>query len=149
MSEKFPFRTEITVRGYEMDSFGHANNSAYLNWLEHARWEAFRVLRLGEIFGDIETIVRHIEIDYRAETFCGDRLSLAVWPRAVGGTSFTLGATIRIADSATEAARTGKICALGTVVLVCIKRGGGKVRVPDAFREQFPSEDPGSEPSGF
>jgi acyl-CoA thioester hydrolase len=32
----------VTVRGYELDSFGHVNNAVYLNYLEQARWEVFR-----------------------------------------------------------------------------------------------------------
>jgi acyl-CoA thioester hydrolase len=32
----------LTVRGYELDSFGHVNNAVYLNYLEQARWEIFR-----------------------------------------------------------------------------------------------------------
>ena len=149
MGEIFPFRTEIGVRGYEMDSYGHANNAAYLNWLEHARWQAFRLHKLWDMFRDMETVVRHVEVDYRAETFFGDRLSVVIWPRSVKDTSFVLGSTIRIADSCREASRTGKIAALGTTVLVCVKPGSGTVRVPDAFRELFPAEDPGAEPAGI
>ena len=32
-------KTEITVRHYECDSYGHVNNANYLNYLEHARSE--------------------------------------------------------------------------------------------------------------
>jgi len=145
MKHVFPFRTEISVRGYELDSFGHANNAAYLNWLEHARWEAFRAHNLWSLFGDVETVVRHIDIDFKMETFFGDRLSIVVWPRRVGETSFTMGSVIRIADSARGNERTGKIAAEGTTTVVCVKQGTGKVRVPDAFRELVPQEDPGHE----
>ncbi len=33
-----PHRTSITVRGYELDSYGHVNNAVYLQYLEQARW---------------------------------------------------------------------------------------------------------------
>jgi len=36
------FTTDITVRGYELDSFRHLNNAAYLNYLELARWEILK-----------------------------------------------------------------------------------------------------------
>src|SRR6056297_3517226 len=33
---------ELTVRGNELDSFGHVNNAVYLNYLEQARWDILR-----------------------------------------------------------------------------------------------------------
>ena len=33
--------TEVQVRGYELDSFGHVNNAVYLNYLELDRWNVF------------------------------------------------------------------------------------------------------------
>ena len=31
--------TYLTVRGYELDSYGHVNNAVYLQYYEQARWE--------------------------------------------------------------------------------------------------------------
>lgn len=31
----------LTVRGYELDSFGHVNNSVYLQYAEEAKWHFF------------------------------------------------------------------------------------------------------------
>ena len=33
--------TEIKVRGYHLDLFGHVNNARYLEFLEEGRWAAF------------------------------------------------------------------------------------------------------------
>lgn len=32
----------LTVRGYELDSFGHVNNAVYLQYAEAAKWDFFR-----------------------------------------------------------------------------------------------------------
>lgn len=36
----------LTVRGYELDSFGHVNNAVYLNYMEQARWEMLKDLNM-------------------------------------------------------------------------------------------------------
>ena len=33
------YRTELEVRGYELDSYGHVNHAVYPSYLEHARWQ--------------------------------------------------------------------------------------------------------------
>lgn len=40
------FEYRFTVRGYELDSYGHVNNAVYLNYFEQARWEILRELGL-------------------------------------------------------------------------------------------------------
>lgn len=32
----------LRVRGYELDTFGHVNNSVYLNYAEEAKWDFFQ-----------------------------------------------------------------------------------------------------------
>lgn len=38
------YKTEITVRHYECDAYGHVNNANYLNYLEHARGEFLKAV---------------------------------------------------------------------------------------------------------
>jgi acyl-CoA thioester hydrolase len=33
---------QLTVRGYELDSYHHVNHAVYLNYMEQARWEIMR-----------------------------------------------------------------------------------------------------------
>lgn len=33
-----PYLTEIKIRGYHLDLYGHVNNARYLEFLEEARW---------------------------------------------------------------------------------------------------------------
>ena len=37
-----PYCISLTVRGYELDSYGHVNNAVYLQYLEQARWMMMR-----------------------------------------------------------------------------------------------------------
>ena len=39
---------KLTVRGYELDSFGHVNNAVYLNYSEDAVWHFFKSSGLME-----------------------------------------------------------------------------------------------------
>jgi YbgC/YbaW family acyl-CoA thioester hydrolase len=44
------FEFKFSVRGYELDSYGHVNNAVYMNYFEQARWEILRQLGLFEYF---------------------------------------------------------------------------------------------------
>lgn len=46
MKKSGKYLFELTVRGYELDSYGHVNNAVYLNYIEQARWDLFRQLGL-------------------------------------------------------------------------------------------------------
>jgi acyl-CoA thioester hydrolase len=70
------FEYYFTVRGYELDSFGHVNNAVYLNYIEQAQWE---ILRKTDTFsylrenGIIPTIIE-INIRYIRETKIFDEM---------------------------------------------------------------------------
>lgn len=55
----------ITVRGYEIDSFGHVNNAVYLNYCEQARWEILKSLDLFDFFSLNRLILVVTEADIR------------------------------------------------------------------------------------
>ena len=143
MSSIFPFSTEIDVRGYEIDSFGHVNNAVYLSWLEHARWELGLAHQLNLTDADALPVVRHVTLDYRAQTLLGDRVRISVWGRSVGRTSFIYGNAIRIVGSRRDPAREGTLVLTSTTVFACIDRNGQKTAVPERWRKVFPVEDPG------
>jgi acyl-CoA thioester hydrolase len=42
----------LTVRGYELDSFGHVNNAVYLQYSETALWNFFKVKGLLNVLFD-------------------------------------------------------------------------------------------------
>lgn len=59
------FEYFVSVRGYELDSFGHVNNSVYLNYIEQAQWEILRKTDTLSFFLDNRVIPAIIEINIR------------------------------------------------------------------------------------
>ena len=143
MTAIFPFSTEIDVRGYEIDSFGHVNNAVYLSWLEHARWELSLTHKLSLTEKNVLPVVRHVTLDYRAQTLLGDRVRISIWGRSVGTTSFVYGNAIRIISSRRAPERAGQLVLTSNTVFACIDREGKKTAVPEKWRPLFPAEDPG------
>jgi acyl-CoA thioester hydrolase len=81
------YRLPITVRFNECDPLGHANNAAYLVWLEQAAidhaaavgWPQDRLEReTGAVF-----VARRHEIDYLRPAYQGDQLEVLTWPDAM------------------------------------------------------------------
>jgi YbgC/YbaW family acyl-CoA thioester hydrolase len=66
----------LTVRGYELDSYGHVNNAVYLNYFEQARWEIMRTENLLEIFlqNRLLLVVAELKIRYAQEAKLFDPL---------------------------------------------------------------------------
>lgn len=101
--------TEVEVRSYELDSFGHANHAVYLNWLEYARFEA--LARAGFPYGSIVArgwgiYVVRIEVDYVREARLGERLQVRTWADGYKRTSMLLAQQIVLqADPGAEVAR--------------------------------------------
>jgi thioesterase-3 len=71
-------QTEITVRGYHADAYGHVNNARYLEFLEEGRWalleqkiDLHKWAKLGRIF-----LVVNININYRRVAGPGEILTV-------------------------------------------------------------------------
>lgn len=87
----------VTVRSYELDSFGHANHAVFLNYLEHGRFEALR--QAGLPYGSIVergwgVFVVRVEVDYLAEARLSDELLVRTWPAVYRRSSMILGQEI-------------------------------------------------------
>lgn len=79
-----PHLTEIKVRGYHLDLYGHVHHSRYLEFLEEAAW------RCIEKYGSIEFLVNAklafviVHINYRRAATIGEDLVLETAMRDIG-----------------------------------------------------------------
>tara|TARA_B100000530_G_scaffold320406_1_gene253723 strand:- start:560 stop:982 length:423 start_codon:yes stop_codon:yes gene_type:complete len=72
-------QTHLKVRSYELDSYGHVNHAVYLNYFEAARFEAMEALGLSRssmFERGLKIYVVRIEVDYLAQVFFGDALTI-------------------------------------------------------------------------
>ncbi|MSR75638.1 MAG: acyl-CoA thioesterase [Planctomycetes bacterium] len=81
------------VRSYELDSYGHANNAAIVQWFEHGR---NRLLQdNGFDYGNIEArwgvrfVLVSSKVDYKHSLRMGDRVELSATVTKLGRTSTT------------------------------------------------------------
>ena len=70
------FTQRLHVRAYECDSFGHVNNSVYIQYLQQATLDALGI-GPGE---EAVWAVRRLAIEYHKPARYGDELQIAVWP---------------------------------------------------------------------
>ena len=71
------FETELKVRSYECDLYGHVNNAAFLNYCEFARVEFLEAMDYSlqglQQAGFVMPIAK-IEIEYKIPAFTGETL---------------------------------------------------------------------------
>jgi YbgC/YbaW family acyl-CoA thioester hydrolase len=95
------FETTITVRSPEIDSFGHVNHAVFLNYLEHARYEALEAAGFSWPVlqeRDWQIYVVRIEVDYVSQARRGDELLVRTWVEGFRRTTMTFGQEIVRAD---------------------------------------------------
>jgi thioesterase-3 len=84
-----PAVTEIKVRGYHLDLYGHVNNARYLEFLEEARWawlEEYLDLSAWQERG-LGFVAVRICVNYRRPAGLGDVLSVTSHFKHLGGKS--------------------------------------------------------------
>jgi thioesterase-3 len=87
-----PHVTDIKIRGYHLDLYGHVNNARYLEFLEEGRWsfaeenlDMREWKRLGLAFS-----VVNININYRRPAFMGEIIEIRTWISRIGNASATI-----------------------------------------------------------
>lgn len=80
------FEYQVTVRGYEIDSYDHLNNAVYLNYVEQARWEILRESNLVEKYkaSGLLLVVIEANIRFIREVVVFDELNIKTDITTVG-----------------------------------------------------------------
>ena len=131
-------RVGVESRSYELDPYGHVNNSVFVNWLEHGRlcWLRDRGMTYSSIpeeFG-VHIVVVSLRLEYRAEVGLGDRLAVGSDVVRLGNSSFTFSQRIEFED--------GRVAAEGEVVMVAT-RDGRSTPIPPDLRARLGDGNPG------
>jgi acyl-CoA thioester hydrolase len=138
MESIFSHRLEVRFR--DCDPLGHANNAAYLTYLEQARFSHWRGL-WG--FGDAGlrdepgVILAHAEIDFRMPARFGDVLEVRIGLAGIGKTSFTY--EYEVVDEQDRMVATAK-----TVQVMYDYRASRPMPIPDAIRAKLTARATGA-----
>ena len=118
--------TEIVVRGYHVDIYGHVNNARYLEFLEEGRWASLESkvdLGLWARRG-LGFMVVNININYRKAVVPGERLVVTTDLEKIGSRSATLKQEIRRKE-------TGDMVVDAMVTFVIGDKNGNLVSMDD------------------
>ncbi|MCP4213286.1 MAG: acyl-CoA thioesterase [bacterium] len=122
-----------TVASFEMDSFGHVNNSVFLNYLERARGDFLesKGLRFADFFRwQRYPIVARANLEFKMPAKAGDRLLVKGTLTARTATTFTLRYTITNMGN-------DKIVLTGETFHVFVDDNNRPSRIPEEFLEKF------------
>jgi YbgC/YbaW family acyl-CoA thioester hydrolase len=119
----------------DCDMLGHVNHATMLGFLERARWELLEREEVGGVrdFASVPivSVVRHVDIDYFAQSLPGEDLAIRSGLLAVKNTSYIVKQDVRKRGS-------NVLVAVASIVFVAIDRAGKPVRVPEEWRTLLP-----------
>lgn len=141
-----PLTAHVRVRTYELDSFGHVNNSVYLNYIEEARSEFLR--QMGLSFHDfarlgVQLVIVESYVRYVSPARYGDEIDIIGATRDVRASSAYIDYTL-------SEASTRRLIATAWTKGAFINPGTGRpIRAPQEFRNAFLAyQEPAVEPPG-
>ena len=127
------FRYPIVVPAEVIDMLGHANNTAYVKWMQDAAvlhsahvglpWEAY--VKIGAAF-----VIRRHEVDYLRAVRAGDIVEIATWVASMEQSSSARKTEMK------NAAGEPILRAETTWIFVSLVTGK-PTRIPDEVRERF------------
>ncbi|PXY17621.1 thioesterase [Prauserella sp. PE36] len=117
MTEREPFRVQIKVRQYELDSLGHVNHAVYHQYAEVARTslaEAAGAANGGLDAARLATVMLESHISFRRELRYGEVVDVTCEAKFGEGKTFRMDSNIYKADGTLSAEIT---CTLGLMDL--------------------------------
>ena len=124
------YLTEIKVRGYHADFYGHVNNARYLEFFEEDRWallESKIDLRKWAAEGLVFLVV-NINVNYRNAVSVGETLVVTTNLEEIGNKSVVLKQEIYFKG-------TGKLAADALITFVIGDRDGAMKMEGDVLKE--------------
>ncbi|MBI4538514.1 MAG: acyl-CoA thioesterase [Gemmatimonadetes bacterium] len=125
------FVSRFRARSYELDALGHLNHAVFLNYFEHARFDALEKAGLppSEFGRDgwVVYVVR-VEMEYRREVRLGEKLEVRTEVEEIRNASMT------IRQQAFTEGGPDAPAVEARVVAVWIGRDGRPARIPDHVR---------------
>jgi acyl-CoA thioester hydrolase len=119
--------SELRVRFSDTDMLGHVNNASYFTYMEESRCRFVEDIGMNKL----PLILASAKVDFRAQTFFGEVLSIETWITRLGNSSV---------DIANRMARkdTGEVVFEGVAVIVYFDYETQRSAViPDDIRGQL------------
>jgi thioesterase III len=126
------YKTEIKVRGYHADFYGHVNNARYLEFFEEDRWahlESKIDLRKWAQMGLVFLVV-NINVNYRRAVPVGETLLVSTRLEKIGNRSVVLKQEILTKDS-------GEVAADALITFVIADRSGRAMTMEGEVRAEI------------
>lgn len=126
------YKTEIKVRGYHADFYGHVNNARYLEFFEEDRWahlESKIDLRKWAQMGLVFLVV-NINVNYRRAVPVGETLVVGTNLEKIGNRSVVLKQEILVKNS-------GEVAADALITFVIADRSGRAMTMEGEVRAEI------------
>ena len=122
---------DIEVQYRDLDPRRHVNHVVYASYLEQAKGRFFNDV-LDTSLVDTSTVVRSLEVDYRAPIDPDETVRVKLGPVSVGESSLRIEYELSVEEEVVATART---------VSVRLGEDGRPEPVPDAWRERLAPYD--------
>ena len=127
------FKTEVQVRGYELDGYGHVNHAVYLNYAEFARWNMIEQAAGGADYfkrNGVAPVIARAEVDYKEPCFLAEWLVIETHVEEM---------RTRVAKFRQKVIKrdSGRVAAELLMTAVVVDEKGRAVTMPEDFEKLF------------